>query len=154
MCSSIAGWETSDRVKLKQRAVGSTLIHERSCGFLVHRAHFYPRGGGQAAAPSSRASCQRPWGGNQCWRTGGGKTLPLTPLTSLAHPLYIWSLQILTSCFLQTGGRTVGRNSLDFVGNVVRYYPVALALHSCMVPIGVPASMRTRTQTVNHLCIF
>lgn len=43
---------------------------------------------------------------------------------------------------------------IDFVGNVVWYYPVALALHSCMVPIGVPASMRTRTQTVNHLCIF
>lgn len=42
----------------------------------------------------------------------------------------------------------------DSLGELVRYYPVALAFHSCMVPIGVPASMRTRTQTVNHLCIF
>lgn len=46
-------------------------------------------------------------------------------------------------------GRTVGH--IDSVGDVVWYDPVALALHSCMVPIGVPASMRTRTQTVNHL---
>ena len=40
------------------------------------------------------------------------------------------------------------------LGNLVENYPTSLTPHPCMVPIGVPASMRTRTQTVNLLCIF
>lgn len=64
-------------------------------------------------------------------------------------PLYI-SPQSLGSFFRRE--TEVGHP--DSLGELVRYYPVALAFHSCMVPIGVPASMRTRTQTVNHLCIF
>lgn len=74
-----------------------------------------------------------------------------------SSPLYVpsWSPQILTSCFrCGRGGQGLETGRVDSVGNMVWYYPVALALHSCMVPIGVPASMRTRTQTVNHLCIF
>lgn len=154
MCSSIAGRETSHHVKLKQRAVSRTLKYTRkSRGFSGTSGSFLAARGRLQSCPvelhvrgSGRKSVLEV--GNRKEK----KTLPLTLLTSLAHPF--------TSCLIASDLSQVdfadrgGAYSLDFVGNVVWYYPVALALHSCMVPIGVPASMRTRTQTVNHLCIF
>jgi len=123
--------------------------------FTVHWAHFYQLG---HVFPSCLFKhLVRVSGENPCSR----KNTPPDPadLWLSPHSGLVWSPQTLTGCFFicflffwQTRGAKWWH--IDFVGNVVWYYPAALALHSCMVPIGVPASMRTRTQTVNHLCIF
>lgn len=116
-----------------------------------YTSHFYQRA--LVTVLSSWASCQRIWR-NSVLDDGNFKNAPTEPrqLLQLTSLHLVWFPQILTGCFLQTGGPKV--EHIDFVGDIVWYYPVALALNSCMVPIGVPASMRTRTQTVNHLCIF
>lgn len=83
---------------------------------------------------------------------GEGEPLPLTLLTSLSHRLPHYGPAASDPCRLlvQKGSGRI----IDSVDPAVWYNPVAPAFHSCMVPIGVPGSMKTRTQTVNHLCTF
>lgn len=65
-----------------------------------------------------------------------------------SSPLYLASdPQKSFSCLIFRGWG-VNVEHIDFVGDVLWPFIPAWSL------FGVPASMRTRTQTVNHLCIF
>lgn len=107
----------------------------------------------QVILTSSWATCMRTWS-KSVLKDGNDGTPPPNLPNSPAHPFTSDRLLPSQAAFCRQGGAWNGASGLDLVGKIAWYDPIALALHPCMVPIGIPASMRTRTQTVNHICIF
>lgn len=146
-------WSRCWKLCLQQIKQGSHVFFHRrmtqthwETGLSTH-THSHRDGTGKGSgSPSKSGNCSlkcRP-GSNWVALRGGRETLlrDVNPFTSGLRASVVFS------------GRDTEAGRPDSSAELVRYFPVALAFHSCMVPIGVPASMRTRTQTVNHLCIF